>query len=190
MSDWHPLIDERAFILDEIGALPRLQRDVVLCLATDEQTAPGISYRTSINRKVVGVTLSRLKAKGYVLDGGTAQRQGKDYKAYRLRRALQDALSLTQGVEHWLEPLVKQQRAFWFESNQVWGWIWHPTLWLLIQIWFRADGRNPRTAQRAVQQHPATSMAGAYAQESFGFRLEHQGGPLHEWARDVGLEWV
>jgi len=84
--------------------------------------------------------------------------------------------------------------AFWWESNNCWGWIASEEDWDHVRQIYRdvAPSVDLLRARVAEWDHPASIVSGVPRNLSFGFRREHTGGRLTLWDHALahGLNWM
>jgi len=187
-----PDVDLEACLLDHLGKWGPVRQGIIFCLALEQLTIWDLTCKLGRSERVIGTTISRLVHQGWVMRAGKRKcpSSGHQRTVFRLREGLQRALRLRTTLRPWLRALSQDKRAFWWESNVCFGWVWHPTLWLRIRAHYGDFACLADKARQANEEHPSTVLVGTHPCESFGFRREHRGQSLLAWATAADLKWV
>lgn len=174
---------ELTFTLDRAEALSPYKRDVFAATiaapcGSSPGTVRGIALDLSVSDQQAQKALAVLEEEGWVRRGGPAPWGGRGsapgtwVAALEDGRAFRPAAGLTQD-----DVGALPDGAFWWESNALWGWCWHPfQLRVVAAVYYPSRRKDLWDVVRCADyNHPATALEGAPAKLSFGLRGEHRG---------------
>lgn len=171
---------ELTFTLDRAEALAPYKRDVFAAVVA----APCGGHPATVRRLASAIQVSDQQAqKALVALGGWVRRGGPAVPWYGRGPAprtwapelegevFRPATGLTAE-----EILALPPGSFWWESNALWGWCWHPFQLRVVAAVYPSRRDDLWDEVRcAVHARMETALEGAPAKLSFGLRGEHRG---------------